>query len=206
MTKSKSRGFTLLELLISMSIFSILSLMAYGGLDSIITTKTHTEKASKRLVELQQAFMFISRDIEQTISRSVRDGFGDVQPAMRGGSFGREVLTLTRAGYTNPLQQMRSNLQRVAYRLDDDKLMRVSWRMVDQDFTQEPQSRQLLDKVERIEIRFFQGQAQAKEQWPSGIGSNDNILLPSAVEFKIILEDMGEIRRLFVLPPGEAVI
>jgi len=198
-------AFTLLELLIAMSIFSILSLMAYSGLQSIITTKAHTEAVSQRLVKLQQAFMFIGRDIEQATSRSVRDGFGDVQPAMLGGAFGRELLTLTRAGYSNPLQLKRSRLQRVAYRLEDDKLLRLSWRMLDQDFNQQPQSRELLEKVERVDIRYFDRAAQPQLQWPSGFGENDNILLPAAVEITLTLEDMGEVRRLFAVSPGEMI-
>jgi len=190
-------GFTLLELLISMSIFSILSLMAYSGLQEVINTKTHTEVVSKRLVQLQQAFMFIGRDIEQAVARSVRNGFGEPEAAMQGSTFGREILTLTRAGYSNPLKIKRSNLQRVGYRLEDDKLLRLNWRMLDQDFEQASQSRELLDKVEKIEIRYFDEKAQPLDQWPDPLLNNGNDKLPHAVEFKITLEDMGEIRRLF---------
>ena len=207
MRVKQQTGFTLLELLISMSIFSILSFMAYSGLQSIITTKSHTEQVSQRLVQLQQAFMFIGRDIEQTISRSVRDGYGDVKPAMQGGSFGREILTLTRAGYTNPLQVTRSQMQRVAYRVEDDKLIRLSWRMLDQDFDQEPEKRELLDKVERVDIRYFDQNAQPQEQWPGGLDEEkDRTAISRAVEFKITLEDMGEIRRLYSLSPGESFL
>jgi len=195
--KDKNQGFTLLELLISMSIFSILSLMAYGGLESIITTKTHTEQISKRIVKLQQTFMFIGRDVEQAIGRSVRDGFGEVQPAMKGDSFAREILTLTRAGYRNPLQVTRSQMQRVAYRFEDNKLIRLSWKMLDQDFDQEPEARELLDKIEKIEIRYFDSAAQPQQQWPNGTGDNVDTMLPWAVELTLTLEDMGEIRRLF---------
>jgi len=202
----RENGFTLLELLISMSIFSILSFMAYSGLQSIITTKSHTEVISQRLVKLQQTFMFIGRDIEQAIGRSVRDGYGDVKPAMQGGAFGREILVLTRDGYSNPLQMTRSNLQRVAYRLEDNKLIRLSWRMLDQDFDQEPQKRELLDKVEKVDIRYFDQAAQPQQQWPSGFGENDNTILPRAVEFTLTLEDMGEIRRLFAVSPGETFL
>ena len=34
---SKNKGFTLLELLVAMVIFSLMSLMAYGGLSNVIT-------------------------------------------------------------------------------------------------------------------------------------------------------------------------
>ena len=47
------RGFTLLELLVALSIFSILSVMAYGGLQSVITAKQSTEKAADRVSEIE---------------------------------------------------------------------------------------------------------------------------------------------------------
>jgi len=199
----KAKGFTLLELLISMSVFAILSAMAYSGLQVVMDTKRHSEIHADRLVELQTAFMMIGRDIEQTVPRRVRDGFGDEQPAMQGGEFGTVLLALTRAGYTNFLNKPRSSLQRVAYSLEDDELKRLSWPMVDQDFDQEPVERILVKNIEEVEFRYFDGSDQAKEQWPpSGVSGNPLTMLPIAVEVKFTLEGMGELRRLFRVPPG----
>ena len=61
------RGFTLLELLVALSIFSILSVMAYGGLQSVITTKQSTEKAAERISEIQLVMMRISNDLRQAV-------------------------------------------------------------------------------------------------------------------------------------------
>ena len=202
---NRSKGFTLMELLISMMVFSILSVMAYAGLSNVIDTKEHTEKVSKRLVELQTAFMFIGRDIEQTVGRSVRDGFGDEKPAMEGGEFGKELISFTHAGYTNFLKATRSNLQRVAYRLEDDELSRVSWPMLDQDFNEEAFSRVLLKDVKKVEVTYVDGQGEIKDQWPSSFGEVDATMLPKAVIFTLETEELGEIRRVFRIPPGEYI-
>jgi len=201
------QGFTLLELLISISVFAILSAMAYSGLQAIIDAKQITEKQEDRLVELQTAFMLIGRDLEQTVSRSVRDGFGDEQPAMQGGEFGTVLLAFTKAGYTNFLNKPRSTLQRVAYRMEDNVLKRLSWPMLDQDFDQEPVERVLVKNIEKVEFRYFDESDQAKEQWPaSEFDEEANVTLPRAVEVKFTIEGVGELRRLFRVPPGESIL
>lgn len=202
----KHNGFTLMELLIAMMVFSILSVMAYAGLQSVIDTKEHTEKISERLINLQTAFMFIGRDIEQTIGRSVRDGYGDEKPAMQGGEFGNELISFTHAGYTNFLKATRSNLQRVAYRLEDDELSRVSWPMLDQDFNEDAFARVLLTDVKAVEVEYIDNEGETKEQWPSGFGDEDITLLPKAVIFTIETESMGKVRRVFRIPPGESIL
>lgn len=196
-------GFTLLELLISIAVFAILSAMAYAGLQSVMDAKRVTEVQEERLVELQTAFMLIGRDMEQTVSRPVRDGFGDEQAAMLGSPFGNVLLAFTKAGYTNFLNRPRSTLQRVAYRLEDDELKRLSWPMVDQDFDQEPVERVLVKNIKKVEFSYFDGSDQPKDQWPASSFEDVSLTaLPQVVEVKFTLDDMGELRRLFRVPLG----
>lgn len=205
----KQRGFTLLELLIAMLVFAIMSVMAYAGLQSIIDNKEHTQKVAKQLVSLQTAFMFIGRDINQAIGRSVRDGYGDVQPAMQGGEFGRELMSFTRAGYTNFLKSTRSNLQRVAYRFDEGVLKRVTWPMLDQNFTDEAYERDLLTDVEKIEITYVGQKGESQTQWPPSFDVEEevvDIILPRAVIVTIETKSLGNVRRVFAVSPGEYVM
>lgn len=205
----KQQGFTLLELLIAMLVFSVLSVMAYAGLQSVIESKEHTEKVAKRLVNLQTAFMFIGRDIEQAIGRSVRDGYGDVQPAMQGGEFGRELISFTRAGHTNFLKSTRSNLQRVAYRFDEGVLQRVTWPMLDQSFTDEAYERELLVNVKKVEITYVDQKGASQNQWPPSFGVDEDVIdivLPRAVIMTIETEALGSVRRVFSVSPGEYVM
>jgi len=51
----KATGFTLIEVIIAMSIFAIVSLLAYSGLNTVMLSKSRTEVSLERLQELQLA-------------------------------------------------------------------------------------------------------------------------------------------------------
>ena len=69
-------GFTLLELLVALSIFSVISVMAYGGLQTVISTKQATEKSAERISQIQLVMMRISNDLRQAVTRKIRDEYG----------------------------------------------------------------------------------------------------------------------------------
>ena len=149
-----SFGFTLLELLISMAIFSLLAAMAYSGLNNVLQVSQKTEVSGNHFKRLQIAFNVLQRDIEQTIDRSIRDGYGSAQPAIVGGQFNEYLIELTRTGWRNPLQRARSNMQRVAYAVEENQLIRLSWKMLDRAAEDPPHKRILLDKVEQLDIKY----------------------------------------------------
>ena len=110
------------------------------------------------------------------------------------------ALLFTRAGWSNPLRFPRSTLQRVAYRLDDDVLVRAHWPVLDRALSYEPKEIELLQEVDDVEIRFLDTQRQWHDQWPPLSGSADPSaglrLRPMAIEVNIDLRDWGRITRL----------
>lgn len=203
--KHSQRGFTLIELLISLLVFSIMSIMAYSGLQAVLDAKTHTEQQVDRLIKLQTAFTFLGRDIEQAISRGVRDSFGDAAPALSGGGFGSSLLEFTRAGVTNPGGFARSSMQRVAYNVKENILSRWSWPSLDQGEVMEPLARELISGVEDAKLRFLDNKLEWHETWPMSTDPLDKDNLPRAVELTLDIEGVGEIKRLFRVAPGGEV-
>jgi len=59
--KTQQRGFTLLELLVAMVIFSLLSIMAYAGLSNVVTGNEVIAKKEQQLKEIQRTIMFLER-------------------------------------------------------------------------------------------------------------------------------------------------
>ncbi|HEB62906.1 MAG TPA: type II secretion system protein GspJ [Gammaproteobacteria bacterium] len=203
----KTCGFTLLELLVALTVFSIMSLMTYTGLTTVLNSYSHAKEKTEQLSELQAAFTLITRDIEQAIARPVRNSYGDSEePMVNDGEAIGTLLEFTRTGRPNPAALPRSNLQRIAYTLDDNKLMRLSWAVLDRAPGSEPLESLLLTKVKSASIRFLDKNMDWQEDWPTKTKQEQEsgvIKVPRAVELTIELEAWGEIKRLFRVPGNE---
>lgn len=193
------RGFTLLELLVALSIFSVLSVMAYAGLQTVITTKTSTQQAAERIAEVQLVMMRISNDLRQAIPRKIRDEYGDFSPAMQSDKSGDETMAWTRAGYRNPAQLTRSNIQRVAYKLEEEKLIRITWPVLDRAQDTEAMESEVISGLEMIEWRYLNNENEWLSSWPEE-GDKANLYpLPKAVEVSLELQDWGKVKRLILV-------
>lgn len=194
------QGFTLLELLVALLIFAVLAVMAYGGLQVVLDAQDRTEQQSARLAELQTCFAILGRDIEQIIDRDIRDNYGEVKGALLGDGF---TLEFTRIGWRNPGGFRRSHLQRVAYVVDEGRLVRQRWQVLDRAQNSTPVDNNLLDNVNALEVRFLDQQQNWQSQWPpQTIGTNAVTGLPRAIEVVVDVEGWGRIRRLFSVVAG----
>lgn len=199
-----ARGFTLLELLIALSIFAVMAAMAYGGLSSVIEARTQVDARLERTQRLQQSVHRLQSDLEQTAARGVRDGFGDPRPALA--TEPDAGLSFTRHGWRNPLNEPRSHLQRVRYRLDEEgRLIRHHWRVLDRAQDSAPVETVLLEDVQRMEWRFLDADREWRDHWPPATGAAQpstprETRLPLAAELHLTTEDRGEMRLLFAIP------
>jgi general secretion pathway protein J len=209
----RDRGFTLVEVLIALAITAFVSTIAYTSLSTVITGIERTRENSQRAYAVNRAWMIISRDLRQFVSRPVRDEFGEQEPALQGGPAARYTLSLTRSGWHNPNAHPRSNLQRVNYRLEDDALWRDSYPVLDRAGDTEPASVKLLEGVEQLKLEFLGSMNQARgtassldtrqwsESWIADSSQPDTVLPPpAALQLTLQLEDWGELRRLYELP------
>ena len=185
-------GFTLIELLVALLVFAVMSVLAYGGLRSVLDASASAGAHVDRLAGLQRTFTLLGRDVEQLAARDVRDEYGDRQPALRVG--GELLVELTRAGWRNPAGQTRPTLQRVAYRLEDRTLYRLHWGVLDRALDSKANEAALLDDVQDVTLRFLDQALAWHEEWPP-LGAQGAQL--RAVEVVIELEDWGKLRRLF---------
>ncbi|MBI3344495.1 MAG: type II secretion system minor pseudopilin GspJ [Gammaproteobacteria bacterium] len=197
--RRRTSGFTLLELLVALAIFGVVAAMAYGGLQSVLNTRAASDKQAAELAELQLGFTRMERDIEQIVARSVRDGLGDRQPALRGESGGETLLEFTRTGWRNPAGQARSHLQRIAYQLKEGRLVRLSWSVLDQGPSAEPQESVLLDNVTAVEVQFLDKSLAEQALWPKpdAAANNEKVTLPRAIQVSVEIKGWGRINRLF---------
>jgi general secretion pathway protein J len=192
--KVSSRGFTLIEMLVAIAIFAVASALAYGGLNTLVNARAQIDNRNDRLGRLQFAIGLIERDLRSIADRPVRENFGAERPALDGQATNVE---LTRFGNANSLGLTRAELERVAYRLDDGVLQRRRYAVLDRAPGSLPDDTDLLDGIERFELRYRAADGRELRQWPPP-RSDDT--LPRAVEIRIAGDDIGEIRRLLELP------
>lgn len=197
----KQNGFTLLELLVAIGIFALLAAMSYGGLDNVMKARQVTNQHADRLSQLQMAFLWLGRDVEQAVDRSIRDEYGEVKAAMLGVETGRYQLELSRTGWRNPAGRTRSNLQRVAYGVRDGALVRAYWNVLDRAQDSAPFESIMLDGVEKLELRFLDEKNKWQDSWPSSqLGGSPSLVPPKALEITVETKNEGRITRLYRVP------
>ncbi|WP_439105942.1 type II secretion system minor pseudopilin GspJ [Congregibacter sp.] len=214
MVKSGQRGFTLVEVLIALAITAFVAAASYSGISTTLTGAERLRATSERTRDLNRTFALLNRDVRQFSNRSLRDEFGGTQPALSGGPLAFYPLSLTREGWSNSLQQRRSELQRVFYYLEDDSLWRAYYTVLDRAVDAEPQRMELLSGVVGFEMRFLDTIENLQldrdlvvdtrawsENWVADPGAGTAVPPPPvALELRLDLEDFGALRRLYELP------
>jgi general secretion pathway protein J len=191
-------GFTLIELLVAMAIFGVISALALGGLNAVITQQTIAREQIIALGKLQRAVRLITDDFAQLNPRYVRDVLGQAnEPPLVTDSLRENIVRLSRGGWRNPVPVARGTLQRVQYRLEDEKLIRDYWLVMDFPLGMEPRSTELLENVNEVEIEYLDQGTVWHTQWPplSQVSATD-LIYPRAVRITLDLADWGEIVRI----------
>ncbi|MCK5663617.1 MAG: type II secretion system minor pseudopilin GspJ [Thiotrichaceae bacterium] len=187
----KNSGFTLLELMVAMVIFSFMSIMAYSALANIFKSNEVITEQEVKLKSLQRSMMFIERDLRQLVLRSRSSGYGELpSPALDSGLDSEGVVEFTRAGNSNPTELLRSSLQRIRYVVEDSKLSRLSWNLVDH-IDAEPVKMLLLEDIDSLDFKFLDNKNNWQENWASLTE------IPRAIELTLEHKNWGKIVRLF---------
>lgn len=189
----KNKGFTLLEILVALFVFSILSLILSSGLRSVIDAQAGTERNAERTSRLQLALLLIVRDVEQAVDRPIWNAAGKEEPAFQGDARG---FAFTYTGFANPTGTLlRSNLTRIAYLWQDEAIWRSTWPALDQAPNAKPHLRRLLDHVS-ARFQYLDKDGRFHAEWPV---EGQSQALPSAVSIELTFTQWGTIKQLYVI-------
>lgn len=218
----RQRGFTLIEMLIALAIGASVAVMSYQSLDSAIRADEKVSRVTEQIDAVDRVWQNMSSDLLYAVERTWKDSSGDSKSAMIGVDGDRlsqsdvliaseddYVLQFVRGNRSNLLNQPRSNLYLVGYRLTQDEesdtksLWRDSRFPLDASGDPDVQQRRLLDGIKEMSFRFLPASFSGLENaawatgWPSGRTVSKN--LPAAVEVTIDSLAMGKVTRRFAL-------
>jgi general secretion pathway protein J len=235
------RGFTLIELLIAMALTVLIGAMSYRFLDTALAVSEQGTDVLQQVNTIERVWLLLAADLQHASARhaakpatgvdalAMTDVLAHGRPALlsQGGAslFLPSILQrpgaqlwLVRTGWSNPLQQQRSELQRVAYRVVDGELFRDYWPERNQRLTDAPAgSLRLLQGVESLSFRFLPvgvlpGEDTWSREWPPVLGADaaapgedlhpvDELAarLPAAVEVQLQSGSFGTVNRIFLL-------
>jgi general secretion pathway protein J len=196
-----ARGFTLLEILVAVAIFAIVGVLAFTGYSELMRQSDRLAESAARTRAIQSTMQRMVQDFTSLEPRPIRQPLGDgLEPALISDSRSEQLAEFTHSGWSNPAGVPRSTLQRVAYRLEDGKLTRNYWVMLDRTLSTEPVRAVLIDRVKAVNFRFMAANRRFTDEWPAlgggPAGPNAARALPIAVEITLELEDWGKITRL----------
>ncbi|MEO1251891.1 MAG: type II secretion system minor pseudopilin GspJ [Pseudomonadota bacterium] len=204
------RGVTLPELLIALLVFAFIAGVGVAALRLAIDGREQLIESDDRLREWQLARLIIRSDLAQIAHRTVRDEFGDRNPASVIGGVGfsdrpaeadeAPLMGFVRGGWSNfDGATPRSTLQYVEYVFKDGALVRRTRSYLDDARNQPNRERILFADVEDAEISFLVGETSRgldwAPDWPvTGAGP---AAPPVAIQMSFRHARLGDVEQLF---------
>src|SRR6185437_1259025 len=113
------------------------------------------------------------------------------------------LIVLTRGGWSNPTGIQRSELERVAYVLDNGTLVREHWNVLDATLSSTPFKRNILKNLRSVTFRYMVAQTHSwVNTWPTAGVSGQSLedsyfrMRPEAVEVTLDTRQWGKIVRV----------
>jgi len=216
-TPHQSSGFTLLEVMIAISIFAILSAGAFRLLSGEIELQQRLDQHNQALALWQRGVHRLRADLAQAVPRPVVDADNRPQTALIGK---QDSISFTRGGWANPMGEARSELQRLSYQLESAQtpgaaqansatqaeqaqwLSRHYWRSLDGNDAEQPHRQFILPFIESISLRYLTADTNTwKTQWPPTTNKPDELdnSLPAAIEVNLVSQRFGATQHLIDL-------
>lgn len=193
----RNAGFTLVELMVAVALFAVLSSLAYPGLTRILTHRSALDATQTRFGLIAVGTAVLSQDIEHAAPRPVRGELGEDIAALRGG-IGGVLFECTRrtaplAGFDNG-----SGLVRIEYLLRDAGLVRRAWDVLDRTPASTYTERVVFEEVRSATFEYFDGKSWT-EFWPQRATSLDLASLPEGVRTVLEFGDGTKLTRVVAL-------
>jgi general secretion pathway protein J len=186
-------GFTLIEILVALAVFSVLAIIAYQGVARMATVKQTLDADNRKWRELTTTLARLDEDFSQVADRPCRDEGGTTQPGFRAsaGSLDANGAQMEMIRFDG------DKLIHLGYRYRQGKLELLLWNGLDLAPRSAPTALPLLDHVARFDLRYLDRAGQWQLAWPQ---SATALQPPRGVEVTLALDSGESVTRLYALP------
>lgn len=191
----QNKGFTLVEILIAMAIFAIISVLTTLGLKTTINQYQATKTSQTQLINSQRLMLKISQDIMQIVYGQKISNKGATIPNIEFDKNNSGLSFLT-GGWQNFTRQNRSNLQWVHYHLVGEELVRSHWLTLHEKEAQQAQNRTWLKGVQSFSLIFKDKNNK----------STKDLKKANHLAISLELKDLGELNYVVPLPSYQPIV
>lgn len=188
-------GFTLIEVMIALFIFALLSTAALALLSISVDSDNAAREKSGEISKLRRFSTIFRQDMAHALQRPSRDARGNPLPAFHTND---EVLAGLVRGGVQILGEGDANggsdVQRIAYRFIDGRFSRFAYTYI--DGSDAGRETVIFDDVETVRVRYRLSSGQWQEEWLV----ENSLDQPLAIELVIAREGEPGIR--IVTPVG----
>ena len=196
------RGFTLLELLVAITVLSIVSMIAWRGLDSLVATRERLEPEVDDVRSLLTAFGQMERDLTQVTNPTFL-GL-TTSPLNLGVADGGQVIELARVA--SPVADRATEVQTVFYRVVDGSLVRQATPPLpafDRANAENFETARLMGNIQSMSVRIW----QVPTGWVSPFNADASgtqptaptLAAPPGIEVTLSRTDGKQFRRVFLV-------
>jgi general secretion pathway protein J len=189
----RERGFTLVELVVALFVFGLLASAGVALLGFSVKAQGAAGVRLDEVAAIRRVSALVTADLAQATPRISRAPSGSAEVAFFGSSGGSRELALAfiRRGWENPEELPRASMQKVQYRLVDDRLERRVAPMLDGAEPGPPAV--IVRGVKSLALRYRIG-GEWRDRWD--VTRAD--AMPRAVEMVLDIDGIGLVRQVFL--------
>ncbi len=200
---SQKNGFTLIEVLIAITIFAVMSAFAYRALSSILAARDHVAQENQKWRSVSTLFARLEADLANATARDIRNSNNLDEAAFLGklafSNNNEAQFMFTRMGLPGANGTLAAP-QRLGYRLNQGAVEELVWPVLDQGPRTVPAVYPLLSGVSSLTLRYLDANKAWQTTWPVLSGSPTPAQnIPKAVEVVLTLDSGETITRLLLL-------
>ena len=192
----KINGFTLIELMVAIMIFAIISVISYRTISSLVATKQVVTVAQDKWGALARAVNSMSTYWDRVIPLTVRDENGMLIPAVIGknklSGNSDSQLEFTISGFVGDEVYGSTPPRRIGFRYLNGNLYIVTWMYMNRVPNTKPQIELILNNVSSFTVEFLYPDNQWHDTWPADNNSFANI---PGLKMRIKLTSGEEVER-----------